>query len=95
MTPWTPSPPPTAMDEAKPDYGELVRFMIQQIVSRPEAVEVAVEQDGHRVTVRIKTAPDDLGKVIGRNGRHIEAVRMVVRAASLRPRDRVYVEVRD
>lgn len=78
-----------------PDYGELVRFMVQQMVGRPDSVEVGVTQDGHRVTVRIQTAPDDLGKVIGRGGRHIEAVRMVVRAASLRPRDRVYVEVRD
>ncbi|MGC1183871.1 MAG: KH domain-containing protein [Candidatus Dormiibacterota bacterium] len=78
-----------------PEYGELVRYMVQQIVSRPEAVEVGVEQDSHRVTVRIKTAPEDLGKLIGRGGRHIEAVRMVVRSASLRPRDRVYIEVSD
>jgi predicted RNA-binding protein YlqC (UPF0109 family) len=69
--------------------------MVQSIVSEPDAVEVAVEQDGHRVTVRIRTAPGDLGKLIGRSGRHIEAIRMVVRAASLRPRDRVQVEVRD
>ena len=78
-----------------PDYGELVRFIVQQMVSQPDAVEVAVEQEAQRVTVRIKTAPDDLGKLIGRGGRHIEAVRMVVRAASLRSRDRVYIEVLD
>jgi predicted RNA-binding protein YlqC (UPF0109 family) len=78
-----------------PDYGELVRYMVRSIVSQPDAVEVTVEQDGHRVTVRITTAPGDLGKLIGRGGRHIEAIRMVVRAASLRPRDRVQVEVRD
>ncbi len=78
-----------------PDYEELVRYMVQQIVSHPEAVEVEVEQEGQRVTVRIKSAQEDLGKLIGRGGRHIEAIRMVVRAASLRPRDRVYVEVRD
>ncbi|HUY56676.1 MAG TPA: KH domain-containing protein [Candidatus Micrarchaeaceae archaeon] len=78
-----------------PDYGELVRFMVQQMVSQPDAVEVAVEQEAQRVTVRIRTAPDDLGKLIGRGGRHIEAVRMVVRAASLRSRDRVYIEVLD
>jgi len=78
-----------------PDYGELVRFMVQQLVNQPDRVEVGVEQDGHRVTVRIQTAPEDLGKLIGRGGRHIEAIRMVVRAASLRPRDRVYIEVRD
>ena len=78
-----------------PDYGELVRYMVQQMVSQPDAVEVAVEQEAQRVTVRIRTAPEDLGKLIGRGGRHIEAVRMVVRAASLRSRDRVSIEVLD
>ncbi|MGH7704940.1 MAG: KH domain-containing protein [Candidatus Dormibacteria bacterium] len=78
-----------------PDYRELVLFMVQQLVSRPEAVQVGVEREGQRVTVRVSTAPEDLGKLIGRGGRHIDAVRMVVRAASLRPRDRVYVEVQD
>jgi predicted RNA-binding protein YlqC (UPF0109 family) len=78
-----------------PDYGELVTFMVSRIVSQPEAVAVEVEQDGHRALVRVRTAPLDLGKVIGRNGRHIEAIRTVVKAASLRSRDWVHVEVRD
>ncbi len=78
-----------------PDYGQLVSFMVSQIVSEPEAVTVEVEQDGHRAIVRVRTSPADLGKVIGRNGRHIEAIRTVVKAASLRSRDWVHVEVRD
>jgi predicted RNA-binding protein YlqC (UPF0109 family) len=56
---------------------------------------VEVAQEGHRAVIRVTASPQDLGKVIGRNGRHIEAIRMVVRAASLRSRDRVQVEVRD
>ncbi|MGH7609437.1 MAG: KH domain-containing protein [Candidatus Dormibacteria bacterium] len=78
-----------------PDYGALVRYMVENMVSRPDQVDVEEERDGHRVTVRVKTAPEDLGKLIGRGGRHIEAIRLVTRAASLRPRDRVLVEVRD
>ena len=78
-----------------PDYGQLVSFMVSQIVSDPDAVAVEVEQEGHRAVVRVRTSPQDLGKVIGRNGRHIEAIRIVVRAASLRSRDWVHVEVRD
>ncbi len=81
--------------EAVPDYGELVSYIVRQMVSDPESVTVDVEQDGHRAVVRVGTAAADLGKVIGRNGRHIDAIRMVVRAASLRDRDRVQVEVRD
>ncbi|HVC39593.1 MAG TPA: KH domain-containing protein [Candidatus Dormibacteraeota bacterium] len=86
---------PMAMDEVVPDYAELVGFMVREMVGQPQSVAVEEERDGHRVTVRIRTAPEDLGKLIGRGGRHIEAIRMVVRAASLRPRDRVYLEVRD
>lgn len=78
-----------------PDYAELVRYMVQQMVSEPDQVRVGQERDGHHAVVTVETAPADLGKVIGRNGRHIEAIRMVVRAASLRNRDRVQVEVRD
>jgi len=78
-----------------PDYGQLVSYMVRQMVGDPDAVAVEVEQDGHHAVVRIATASADLGKVIGRNGRHIDAIRMVVRAASLRNRDRVQVEVRD
>ncbi len=78
-----------------PDYAELVSYMVKQMVSEPDQVRVESEQEGHRAVVRVETASADLGKVIGRNGRHIEAIRMVVRAASLRNRDRVQVEVRD
>jgi hypothetical protein len=78
-----------------PEYGQLVDYMVKQIVTDPDGVAVEVVQDGHRAVVRVSAAPADLGKVIGRNGRHIEAIRMVVRAASLRSRDRVQVEVRD
>jgi len=83
------------MSQPMPDYGELVSYMVKQMVSEPEQVRVVTEQDGHRASVRVATAPGDLGKVIGRNGRHIEAIRMVVRAGSLRNRDRVQVEVVD
>ncbi len=78
-----------------PDYGSLVRYMVESMVTKPDEVQVEEVRDGHRVTVRIRTSPDDLGKLIGRGGRHIEAIRLVTRAASLRPRDRVFVEVRD
>ncbi|MGH7640256.1 MAG: KH domain-containing protein [Candidatus Dormibacteria bacterium] len=82
-------------DEPGPDYQGLVLFIVQQMVSRPEAVNVEARREGHRVGLRIQTAPEDLGKLIGKQGRHIEALRMVVRAASLRPRDRVTVEVEE
>lgn len=78
-----------------PDYAELVRHIVGQIVSRPDDVRVELEGAGHHYLVRVWTAPADLGRVIGRQGRHVDAIRLVVRAASLRSRDRVQVEVED
>ncbi|MGC8474239.1 MAG: KH domain-containing protein [Candidatus Dormibacteria bacterium] len=78
-----------------PDYRELVSHIVRQLVSRPDDVRVEIEGQGHHYMVRIWTAPEDLGRVIGRQGRNVEAIRMVVRSASLRARDRVQVEVVD
>ncbi len=78
-----------------PDYRELVSHIVRQLVSRPDDVRVEIEGQGRHYMVRIWTAPEDLGRVIGRQGRNVEAIRMVVRSASLRSRDRVQVEVVD
>ena len=78
-----------------PDYSELVSHIVRELVSRPDDVRVEIEGQGHHYLVRIWTAPEDLGRVIGRQGRNVEALRMVVRSASLRSRDRVQIEVVD
>ncbi len=78
-----------------PDYRELVSHIVRQLVSRPDDVRVEIEAQGHHYMVRVWTAPEDLGRVIGRQGRNVEALRMVVRSASLRSRDRVQIEVVD
>lgn len=78
-----------------PDYGELVAHIVRQMVSDPNQVAVRVEGLDHHYVVRVSTAPEDLGRVIGRRGRHVDAIRMVVRAASLRSRDRVQVEIQE
>ncbi len=76
-----------------PDYAELVAYMVRALVTAPDQVEVRADGGDRRVRVEVRVAPDDVGLVIGRQGRHIEAIRMVVRSAALRQHQQVQVEV--
>ncbi len=76
-----------------PDYAEIVRYLVTAMVDRPEAVQVTADGEDDRVRVLVQVAPEDVGTVIGRHGRHIEAIRMVVRSAAIRANQRVQVEI--
>ncbi len=76
-----------------PDYVELVRYIAAAIVSHPESIEVQLKEGPRAWVVELKLAPEDVGKVIGRQGRNIEAIRSVVRAAGLKDHKRVVVEI--
>jgi len=75
------------------DYGELATFIASHIVSDQESLAVRVRQGGRQQVVEIKASAEDMGKLIGKNGRNIDAIRTVVRAAGLRHRQRVQVDV--
>ena len=75
---------------------ELVEFLARQLVDEPDAVRVErVPQDDGSVALRLRVAPDDVGKVIGRNGRIARALRTVVRASAGHRRERVFLEIVD
>ena len=72
---------------------ELLEYLARRLVDEPDAVRVeTVERDGD-VVVRLHVAPDDVGKVIGRQGRIARALRTVVRASAARSRERVILEI--
>lgn len=76
------------------DYGNLVEYIVKNIVDHPEAVEIeSVPGRGRSVTVEINLDPEDVGRVIGKGGRNIEAIRAVVKAAAIKDHERVNVEV--
>ena len=75
------------------DYTDLVTYIVKAIVSRPEEVSVDMVAGERTNRVEVRLAPEDVGKVIGRGGRNIDALRSVVRAAALKNRDRVMVEI--
>lgn len=75
------------------DTEGLLKFLVTSLVEDPERVEIAVRVDGSMTVYEISLAPDDVGKIIGRKGRIIKAIRTVVRAAAGAGGDHVDVEV--
>ncbi len=74
---------------------ELLTELARRLVDDPDAVRVEeVERDGARV-LQLHVAKDDVGKVIGRQGRIARALRTIVRAGAARQHQRVLVEIVD
>jgi len=72
---------------------DLVQFLARGLVDDPDAVRVeSVEREGDLV-LQLRVAPEDVGKVIGRNGRMVRALRRVLRATGVREDRRVLLEI--
>jgi predicted RNA-binding protein YlqC (UPF0109 family) len=72
---------------------ELVEFLAKSLVDKPEAVEVKQVEGEHSIIIELKVAEDDMGKVIGKQGRIAKAIRTVVKAAAAKQNKRVVVEI--
>ena len=73
----------------------LLLFLTRSLVDEPEKVEVSGRETDSRVDLTLRVAPKDMGKVIGRQGRIVKAIRAVMKAASVKVNKRVNVEVTD
>ena len=74
---------------------ELLEYLARQLVDEPDAVRVERVDEDDTVVLRLHVAQDDLGKVIGRQGRIARALRTIVRAGSAREQRRVQLEIVD
>jgi predicted RNA-binding protein YlqC (UPF0109 family) len=74
---------------------ELLEFLARKLVDSPDEVRVERVEEEDTVVLRLHVAEDDLGKVIGRQGRIARALRTIVRAGSVRERRRVQLEIVD
>jgi predicted RNA-binding protein YlqC (UPF0109 family) len=74
----------------------LLEYLARSLVDAPEEVSVeAFEEEDGTVVLELRVAEDDTGKVIGRGGRTVAALRTIMKAASTRDGRRVYVDVVD
>ncbi|HZQ82605.1 MAG TPA: KH domain-containing protein [Gaiellaceae bacterium] len=74
---------------------ELLAFLARELVDDPSAVRVEEEERDDALVLVLHVAPDDVGKVIGRQGRIARALRTLVRASAVREGRRVLVEIAD
>ena len=72
---------------------ELVEYLARRLVDDPDAVRVEESEREGAVVLTLYVAQDDIGKVIGRQGRVARALRAVVRAGAARRRQRVLLEI--
>lgn len=80
--------------DGNPDTEKLVRYIVTSLVDDAEAVEIRRSEAREGETLfEVTVAPDDVGKVIGRQGRIIKAIRILARAAGSVAGQQVDVEV--
>jgi uncharacterized protein len=74
---------------------ELLAYLAQRLVDNPDAVRVEEEERDDALVLRLHVAKEDVGKVIGRQGRIARALRAIVRAGGARQRRRLILEIAD
>ena len=72
---------------------ELLTYVAQNLVEHPEAVSVSEQVNDSEVVLELRVAPEDMGKVIGRQGRIAKEIRTLIRSVAQRSGKRVSVEI--
>ena len=72
---------------------ELIEYMARSLASDPEAVQVTESMEDGRLVFRLEVAPEDKGKVIGRQGRVAQAMRVLLRVAAVKDGKHAVLEI--
>ena len=73
--------------------GELVELLAKTLVDNPDQVSVNVVERDRALVLELRVAPEDMGKVTGKQGRIAKAIRTIVKAAAIREGKKVVVEI--
>ena len=71
----------------------LVEVIAKALVANPDEVNVTSEEAGEETIINLRVAKDDMGKVIGKQGRVAKAMRTIVKSAAMKESKRVQVEI--
>lgn len=72
---------------------ELLEYVARALVDNPEEVSVSQVEGERSIILELKVAPDDMGKIIGKNGRIAEALRTIVNAAAKKEGKRISIDI--
>lgn len=80
---------------ARSQLGKLLEYMAKEIVSKPGAVKVGEEEKEGTNHLVLSVDPEDMGLVIGKNGRTISAIRSLVKTAAIKAGKEVFLELEE
>ena len=72
---------------------ELVEFIAKSLVDNPDSVVVNEVNGEQSIILKLTVAPEDMGKIIGKQGRIAKAIRTVIKAVAVKQNKRVIVEI--
>ncbi len=72
---------------------QLLEHLVKALVDDPEQVEVKQVESERMIMLELRVAPEDMGKVIGKQGRIAKAIRTIINAAAIKDNKRVVVEI--
>ena len=72
---------------------ELIEYIARSLATKPEDVKVTEETEDDRVVLRLEVAEEDKGKIIGRQGRVAQAMRVLLRVAAVKNGTRAVLEI--
>ena len=72
---------------------ELLEYLAKSLVDNPDEVQVKLLESEKTVVLELRVSPEDMGKIIGKQGRIAQAIRTVIRAAAVKEGKRVVVEI--
>ncbi|AIZ36531.1 KH domain-containing protein [Parvimonas micra] len=72
---------------------ELVEFIVKSLVDNPEKLVITTEEEGEVLKIFIKADENDIGKIIGKQGKIAKAIRTIVRSAAMKLGKKVIIEI--
>lgn len=72
---------------------ELVEFIVKSLVDNPEKLVITTEEEGEVLKIFIKVDENDIGKIIGKQGKIAKAIRTIVRSAAMKLGKKVIIEI--
>ncbi len=74
---------------------ELVEYIVKSLVENKDAVSVAIEESEDETIVRVNVADEDMGRVIGKNGKVASSIRTIVKSLAGKDRRKTFVKFGD
>lgn len=74
---------------------DLIKYIVEQFAENKDAIEYITEENGNAVNVTVVLAPEDMGKVIGRQGKIAKALRTIVKSVASKSGIRYNIEIKE